>query len=148
MIDSEKTEDLARLYRLFIMVPAGLPCLKRSLKESIARRGKEINRTSLGTEIGDVDLQDGGDDERESVKRKGKTRPPSTGTQTLSLALKWVQDVLDLKDKFDLVWKRALQSDRELESALNEVRFRQLLSRISSMEYWSGWISEGFRIFY
>jgi cullin 3 len=106
MIDLNKMDDVARLYRLFTQVPAGRPCLKRALKDSISRRGKNINQASSGIESAP--------DEAAAIK--------STGAQTLTLALKWVQDVLDLKDLFDRIWREAFQSDRELESNLNEVR--------------------------
>jgi cullin 3 len=124
MIDTDKTDDLARLYRLFIMVPTGLLCLRKTLKDSIARRGKEINRASSGTEVGEEDVDVVGNDDDAVTKAKGKGKGKAravAGAQTMSLALKWVQDVLDLKDTFDNVWKRAFQSDRDLESALNEV---------------------------
>lgn len=126
MIDSDKDnmDNLARLYRLFTMVPTGLPCLKRSLKDSIANRGKEVNRLSLGLDSGDIDVEgDGVENKAENASRKGKgkTRTPNLIVQTLSLALRWVQDILDLKDKFDSIWKQAFNNDRELESALNEV---------------------------
>lgn len=124
MVDTERTADLARLYRLFITVPTGLPCLKRSLKDSIAHRGKEVNRVSLGADSGDMDLDPDVDEgERAKNKGKGKARPPANGAaQKLALALKWVQDVLDLRDKFDAVWKSAFNCDRDIESALNEVK--------------------------
>lgn len=120
MIDTDKMDDIARLYRLFTMVPTGLPYLKRSLKDSITNRGREINRLSLGMDGGDVDME-GEEADNGNRKGSGKARAPNPGAQTLSLALKWVQDVLDLKDKFDIVWKRAFNNDREVESALNEV---------------------------
>lgn len=119
MIDTDKMDDIARLYRLFTMVPTGLPYLKRSLKDSITNRGREINRLSLGMDGGDVDME-GEEADNGNRKGSGKARAPNPGAQTLSLALKWVQDVLDLKDKFDIVWKRAFNNDREVESALNE----------------------------
>jgi cullin 3 len=114
MIDADKIEDLARLYRLYKMVPEGLPCLRRSLKESIARRGKEINDTSLGADSFDVNVGGEGD------RGKAKARPPNAGALP---AIKWVQDVLDLIDKFDSLWKRAFDNDREIESSLNEVSY-------------------------
>ncbi|KAJ6531764.1 Cullin-domain-containing protein [Mycena capillaripes] len=108
MIDLNKMNDIARLYRLFITVPTGLPCLKRALKDSIRRRGETINQASSGIE--------GGDGEATT----SKSRPTAQGAQTLALALKWVQDVLDLKDLFDKIWKEAFSFDRDLESNLNE----------------------------
>ena len=122
MIDSDRIEDLARLYRLFTKVSAGLPCMRKSLRETIIRRGKEINESSSST--GGEGADSGEDDGMEGSgkgKGKAKARPPNPASQTLSLALKWVQDVLDLKDKFDKIWSKAFQSDRDLESSLNEV---------------------------
>ncbi|TFY81653.1 hypothetical protein EWM64_g2358, partial [Hericium alpestre] len=118
MIDADKVNDLSRLYRLFILVPEGLSTLRRVLKDSVVRRGKELNNLSTSPE-----LEDGGEDEYEQSgkgKGKGKARPPNAGSQSLALALKWVEDVLRLKDKFDVVWKSAFKSDRDLESGLNE----------------------------
>ncbi|KAG5638768.1 pre-tRNA nuclear export protein [Sphagnurus paluster] len=119
MIDMDKIDDLARLYRLFVTVPEGLFCLKRSLKDSITRRGREINRASLGAESGEIDVETpGGEVDR---KGKGKSRlPTNAAAQRLSLALKWVEDVLNLRDKFVAIWKDAFMTDREVESALNE----------------------------
>ncbi|OCH95394.1 Cullin-domain-containing protein [Obba rivulosa] len=117
MIDLDKFDDLSRLYSLFIMVPAGLPSLKKALRETIVRRGKDINAS------GDIaDAEDMPEEEFEANRAKGKAkaRPTNTGSQTLQLALKWVQDVLDLKDKFDQLWSRSFRSDRELESSMNE----------------------------
>lgn len=118
MVDANMMDDLARLYKLYIMVPAGLPCLRKALKASISRRGKEINTTSTVTDSADKPIDIVGDDDDE--KGKGKPRPAG-GAQTLALALKWVQDVLNLKDRFDQIWRKSFQSDRDLESALNEV---------------------------
>ncbi|KAJ7637736.1 Cullin [Mycena polygramma] len=105
MIDLNKMNDMARMYRLFVTVPAGLPCLKRALKDSVRRRGDTINQASLGFEGGDGEPP--------------KSHQPQ-GAKTLALALAWVQDVLNLKDLFDKIWKEAFSCDRELESTLNE----------------------------
>lgn len=118
MLDLDKMDDLSRLYRLFIMVPEGRPTLKRAIKKSIVRRGKEINASSIGTEGGDQDEEE---PEDAKGKDKGKARLTNSGAQTLQMALKWVEDVLRLKDKFNAVWAKALQNDRELESGINEV---------------------------
>lgn len=116
MMDLDKLDDLARMYRLFTLVPAGLPCIKQSLKDSINRRGREINQASLSYD--GVDETSG--DKESKAKTKLSAGKKSVG-QILTLALKWVQDVLDLKDKFETVWQNAFAKDRELESAINEV---------------------------
>ena len=114
MLDMDKYDDLDRLFRLFSMVPAGIPSLKRALRESISRRGKEINQLSLG---GSAEPKA----EPEQGKGKGKARA-TTQSDALSSALRWVQDVLNLKDKFDTAWEKSFQSNRDVESTLNEVR--------------------------
>ena len=115
MIDALKLDDLKRLYRLYLMVPTGRPCLKEALKHSIGRRGKEINHASSGCGVDEM-----GSVEDNAGKTKTKERP-NIASQTLALALQWVQDVLDLKDRFDLIWKEAFSSDRDLKSAIDTV---------------------------
>lgn len=120
MIDLDKIDDLARLYRLFTTVPLGLPTLRKALKDTLDARGKAINTAGLA---GDADADGPDDDAGPAAKArgKGKVLAPGAGAQTLRLALKWVEDVLALKDKFDGVWRQSFQSDRDIESGLNEV---------------------------
>ncbi|KAF7374903.1 CULLIN-2 domain-containing protein [Mycena sanguinolenta] len=127
MIDLNKTSDMARMYRLFTTVPTGLGCLKRALKESVRRRGETINQASSGIEGG------------EAITKSAQ------GAQTLALALKWVQDVLDLKDLFDRIWKDAFSSDRELESNLNEAFENFINLNERSSEFISLFIDEHLR---
>ncbi|KIY72339.1 Cullin-domain-containing protein [Cylindrobasidium torrendii FP15055 ss-10] len=113
MIDNDKLEDLARLYGLFNKVPQGLKTLRRALKDSIVRRGDNINQNSLGVDTSTLQAP-------ASPKGKGKAKAVPTGQLTLASALKWVQDVLDIKDKFHAIWSQAFDHDRELDSGLNE----------------------------
>lgn len=122
MMDTDKLDDLARLYRLFTEVPTGLSTLKRAIKGSVAHRGIEINRTSLGAEGGDADPV------AEEIEKKIRPRSTiNTANQKLELALKWVQDVLDLRDKFVVVWERAFNKNREVDGTLNEVNHSCIL---------------------
>ncbi|KII89964.1 hypothetical protein PLICRDRAFT_572234 [Plicaturopsis crispa FD-325 SS-3] len=142
MVDFDRIDDLARMYRLFLMVPTGLPILRRSFKDSIVRRGKDINRAAFG---GD------GEDDQTSIKVedsdiKGKGKARATGSsQTLTLALKWVQDVLDLKDKFDNVWKCSLRSDRDIETSYTEAFEDFINANEKSPEFISLFIDENLK---
>jgi cullin 3 len=120
MIDHDKLEDLSRLYQLYSLVVEGAPFLRRSLKISVQRRGTELNSVSMeGRELGDGDA---GDELDPSARGKGKAkaRPPTTA-HGFALALRWVEGVLQLKDKFDGIWETAFKCNREIESGLNEV---------------------------
>ncbi|KAH9849716.1 Cullin-domain-containing protein [Lenzites betulinus] len=146
MIDSDRIDDLARMYRLFTRVTAGLSCLRKSLKDTVIQRGRELNDASTGLA---GDAADSGEDEaaEPSAKGKGKAkaRPPNPASQTLALALKWVQDVLDLKDKFDRIWTKAFHSDRDLESGLNEAFETFINLNEKSPEYISLFIDENLK---
>jgi len=111
MIDADRIDDLQRLYRLFVYVSSasdGPQVLKRALKESIVNRGRLINDSEPGAPASPDE------------KAKGKARVGAQA-QTLEDALKWVQDSLDLKAKFDRVLKHAFDSDKTLETAIIEV---------------------------
>ena len=117
MIDADKMQSLTLMYKLFKRVATGVPAIRRAFKESIIRRGSEINSNA------EFDAEETAGGEGGS-KGKGKAKPRVTGSQTLQQALKWVQSVLELKDKFSHVWSEAFSSDRELETAMVEVRLR------------------------
>jgi cullin 3 len=122
MIDHDKIDDLSRLYDLYGLVHEGVPCLRRSLKSSIERRGAELNKVSMeGRELSDGAAAEDEPDPSPKVKGKVKARPSNTGAHGLALALRWVEDLLQMKDKFDGIWETAFKSNREIESGLNEV---------------------------
>ncbi|KAJ3518485.1 hypothetical protein NMY22_g13651 [Coprinellus aureogranulatus] len=138
MIDMNKLDDLARLYRLYQPVSGGLSVLKKALRESITRRGKELNDASLGSAGNDGD-EDG---EEDGAKRKDKGKAKARPVPGATPAIKWVQDVLDLKDKFDSVWKDAFKSDRDIEAALNEAFESFINSHPKAPEYTSLFIDD------
>ncbi|TDL25857.1 Cullin-domain-containing protein [Rickenella mellea] len=117
MIDEEKENDLARLYRLFIMIPTGLPALRKALKVSVQRRGQEINAAAV-QETEEAREQEHDADMDPKGKGKAKARPPRV--QAVDVATSWVQSVLTLKDKFDRLWRSSFASDRDVETSLNE----------------------------
>lgn len=119
MIDADKIRSLTLMYRLFKRVPTGIPSIRKAFKESIIRRGGEINMNA------EFDAAEEPGEGGGSSKGKAKVKPRATGVQMLQQALKWVQDVLELKDKFRRVWSEAFSSDRELETAMVEVMSRE-----------------------
>jgi cullin 3 len=114
MIDANKLEDLNRMYKLFFEVSThtgGPQAFRKGLKDSILARGRIVNEIN--------DPLNGAAAALDEENRKGKH---STPVQALTLALKWVQDSLDLKDKFDMILKHALLGDRTCEFSITEVR--------------------------
>lgn len=112
MLDLDQRDNLARLYRLFVMVPAGRTTLRRALKDSILRRGLEINH------IYEDEAAQSNMVVADDPKGKGKARSTAAPAD---IASRWVEDVLNLKDKFDQFWKHCFDGDREFETSCNEV---------------------------
>jgi cullin 3 len=121
MIDLEKVDGLSRLYQLYSLVPEGVPSLRRSLKASIQKRGTELNEISMEGQGADDGGAEDEPDPAAKGKGKAKARSPNAGVHSLAPALRWVEDVMQLKDKFDHVWELSFKNNREIESGLNEV---------------------------
>jgi cullin 3 len=121
MVDHDRTSDLSRMYNLFLRVPSelGKDALRFALRADVEDRGKAINDSANEPEPGPsagVDQDMEGD-----VKGKGKAKPTSTPSAALSSALRWVQDVLDLKDKFDKILDDAFGGDKSVQTSINLV---------------------------
>lgn len=116
MIDANRLEDLNRMYRLFFHISAssgGPQTLRKGLRDSILARGRIINEANDPVTVNQTEK-----DEEKDTKGKGRAAPQM---QTLTAALKWVEDSLDLKDKFDDILKNALLADRSCELSIAEV---------------------------
>ncbi|CAD6563777.1 MAG: Cullin-3 [Tremellales sp. Tagirdzhanova-0007] len=131
LIDSDRVQDLRRMYILFLRVPVhvGKDALRLALRLDIEERGKTINEgAALEPEAGPsgAPAQDGEPnmdlDGDISTKGKGKARPVPAGSVAIALssALRWVQDVLELKDKFDRILDQAFGGDKAVQTSINE----------------------------
>lgn len=126
MLDLDRFDDLARLHRLSVMIPTGLASLKRALKDSVLRRGAELNQTVDDDRL--AGSAEAGENEPSSGRGKAKTSFPNPA----DVAAKWVEDVLGLKDKFDQIWRQCFSSDHEIETSVNEVSFATTLIKSTS----------------
>lgn len=120
MINLNQKDSIARMYRLFNKVPEGLSSFRKVLKESLLQKGQEINDTVANDDCNK-------DETQVDVKGKGKPRA-SQNALASDVASKWVKDVLSLKAQYDEIWKDACESNRDVETTLNEVRSTTYLS--------------------
>lgn len=118
MLDGDRVDDLRRLYNLFLRVPSdvGKDALRLALRDSVEARGKTINDSALAAAAPPED-----EEEKPDNKGKGKAKALSAGATALAQALRWVQDVLDLKDKFDAILDLAFGGDKQVQASINEV---------------------------
>lgn len=118
MLDGDRLSDLKRMFTLFTKVPEdiGKEALRLKLRQSVETRGKAINAGAASVVAGD----DEGDEDKADPKGKGKAKAPSAAATNLAQALRWVQDVLDLKDKFDKILEKAFMDDKQVQASINE----------------------------
>ncbi|KAL1410816.1 hypothetical protein Q8F55_001759 [Vanrija albida] len=123
MLEANRYDDLHRLYTLFLRVPddAGKDALRLALRESVESYGKAINDGASRVDQ-DAGPSTGGMDEEEKPdpKGKGKAKAPTAAASALSQGLRWVQDVHDLKDKFDAILEEAFGGDKQIQASINE----------------------------
>lgn len=168
MLEDDKMEDLGRVYKLFSRpgVGKGMVVLNQQLGMCVKERGKAINVAEAGTSVvgapnanansnasltagtkssksTDIAMNGNGDSKGKGKAREGGQSTPAAGSgsaaQAITTALKWVQDVLDLKDKFDQILKDGFADDKGIQTAINAVSlleralFFALLSTVFSI---------------
>lgn len=127
MLRNEKMDDLGRMYKLFGRVLKGHEEMKSAISEHIRELGKAINET-VSSNI--------------SSESSGGSGDKQTGA---SVAIKWVQEVLDLKDKFDKVQNLALSNDKAFQTSFNEA-FEHFINKNSkSPEFISLFIDDNLK---
>ncbi|KAH8603001.1 putative Cullin-3-B [Bisporella sp. PMI_857] len=142
MIENDRIGDLSLLYELVSRVDKTLEPLKIALQSRIVELGTEINRTIQETDFGVV-LE--GQAEEGEASDKPKTPKISVATKLTAAAIRWVDCVLQLKDKFDKLWKSCFDEDLVLQTALTKAfsDFINLFPRCS--EYVSLFIDDNLK---
>lgn len=120
MMDNDRFEDLTILYRLVSRpgVVGGIEKLKKIMSVRIVELGLEIekglNEVNLSGSQAAPDGEDAPNDGAE------KAKPVSGSARQTAAAIKWIDDVLKLKDKFDYFLHHCFSDDKVLESALTK----------------------------
>ncbi|KAH8814929.1 Cullin [Xylogone sp. PMI_703] len=121
MIENDKYEDLSLLYQHISRVDPLKEPLKIALQSRVLELGTEINRTILATDFSAA-LNTTQPEEAEAAEGGDKSKPQklNAAARQTAAAIKWVDEVLKLKDKFDTLWKRCLNEDLILQTALTK----------------------------
>ncbi|TVY27906.1 Cullin-3-B [Lachnellula hyalina] len=115
MIENDRYEDLTLLYQLISRVDPTKEPLKIALQARVLELGGDINKNISNTDLLTVPAAEEG----EAAEGEKSKAPKQTqqGKQTTA-AIKWVDEVLQLKDKFDTMWMNCLDEDLILQTAL------------------------------
>ncbi|PWN43253.1 Cullin-domain-containing protein [Ceraceosorus guamensis] len=170
MLDQGRDDDLMRMYALFKRVPEGLPTLNKGIRSYIASRGKAINEqvsnktsppastaaTSGSTNTDAPSIDGEGQVEPSAAGKAPKSRAAApandanaASTPQAALALKWVEDVLAFKTRFDQVLRDCFldgkTADAGCETAINEAFESFINSNARAPEFISLFIDENLK---
>ncbi|CAD0107663.1 unnamed protein product [Aureobasidium uvarum] len=133
MVANDRHEDLGLVFELESRVDPKKPELTKAIQKIIQEMGTNVNSNAMNqpTAQPTAPAEDGETGEKE------KTKPVEKVNQQTAAALKWVQDVLDLKDRFDQIWKLAFNQDQVLQTA----QTRSFSDTINALQRSSEYIS-------
>ncbi|KAJ3330483.1 Cullin-3, partial [Blyttiomyces sp. JEL0837] len=157
MLTHERTEDLSRMYKLFARVKNGHVEMRNGISELIKNLGRTINETvggvqsdGSGTTNHSTSTEDAdGDGEKEKDKGKASTIE-TTGTTTTTTTpppnpIKWVESLLELKDKFDKVLESSFGKDKAFVNEVNDALTKVVNLNLRAPEFLSLFIDENLK---
>ncbi|WVQ75637.1 hypothetical protein IAR50_005266 [Cryptococcus sp. DSM 104548] len=151
MVERDRYDDLKRLYDLFCKVPeaAGKEELRRALRSDVETRGKGINAAAIDPDAISIPTlavkREDTDQPMASPSKPAPVKPKTTQASALASALRWVQDVLDLKDKFDLILEKSFADDKQVQMSINEAFQSFINANARAAEYLSLFIDENLK---
>lgn len=145
MLDHDRIQDLANVYDLNSRIDAKKTALTKSIQKRIVQLGDEINAAAKTFATAPAPPKPGEADGREKSKdEKEKPTGPPVNQQTAA-AIKWVDDILNLKKKFDTIWERAFASDQGMHTSFTNSFSDFINSNNRSSEYLSLFFDENLK---
>ena len=116
MLDNDRLSDLEMTYELSSWVDPKKEELKKAVQKRIVEQGGDINSTAKETSDTPPSKPAKADGEKGEEGSKAIVERPIN--QQTAAAIKWVDDVLQLKDKYDHILEKAFQSDQGLQTGM------------------------------
>ncbi|KAI1103920.1 putative cullulin 3 [Jackrogersella minutella] len=143
MLDFDRSEDLSILYQLVARVDPKKAVLRNALVTRVIERGTEIEQVLRNTDFSIA--QQAGAEQAPDGTEKPKPKTLNAAAQQTAAAIKWVDDVLALKDKFDRLWSTCFAEDLILQTALTKSFSDFINSFDRSSEYVSLFIDDNLK---
>ncbi|KAM0814642.1 hypothetical protein AB5N19_00432 [Seiridium cardinale] len=143
MIDNDRLEDLGILYRLVCRVDPKREAILKVLSNRVVELGFEIEKVLRNTDFSVPQVAD--EEPAAEAGEKPKPKTLNASAQQTAAALKWVADVLSLKERFDNLWKDCFAEDLILQTALTK-SYAEFINRFDrSAEYLSLFIDDNLK---
>lgn len=147
LVDNGKFDELSALYSLVSRVDTAKGSLTRVLQKHVIALGQEIQKVLLATDFSVPPGATTDDDKAGDKSEGGKAKPTqlTAAAQQTAAAIRWVDDVMRLKDKFDEIWKHCFQEDLTIQTALTKSFAEFINSFDRASEYVSLFIDDSLR---
>lgn len=148
LLDNNRMSDLRNVYNLISRVDKKKSALTKAIQKRVVELGDEINNAAKAFSQapsappkGEIAKKSS----RSSKSGKGPAQDERPVSQQTAAAIKWVDDCLDLKKKYDAVWEEALASDQGMQSSI-ATSFSDFINSITrSSEYLSLFFDENLK---
>jgi len=135
MVDNDRFEDLELVFNLNSRIDPKKTELTQAIQRRVQEVGAGINETAA--KIAQAPAATSTD------RGEGEARP-SANQQTVA-AIQWVDEILQLKDKYDHLWKVSFESDATIQPALTRSFTDTINAFARSSEYISLFIDENMK---
>ncbi|KAL8931686.1 MAG: hypothetical protein Q9211_006795 [Gyalolechia sp. 1 TL-2023] len=116
MLDNDRLLDLEMIYELSSWVDPRKEELKKAVQKRIVEQGGDINSTAKEASTAPPTKPE--KVEREKGDESTKPAAEKPVNQQTGAAIKWVDDVLELKGKYDHILDKSFQSDQGLQTGM------------------------------
>ncbi|KAI5302669.1 Cullin-3 [Ascosphaera pollenicola] len=143
MLDNDRSDDLNILFKLVVRIDSQRLHLRKAFGLRIISLGDQINATAMEAAKASVATKPKAPGDAKG-KKSAADKAQNINLQTVA-AIKWVDDILILKAKYDEVWKRAFEEDHLLQTTLTD-SFREFINSNSRCsEYLSLFFDENLK---
>lgn len=147
MLDNDRFEDLKLVYKLVARVDPEKQALKTMLCKRLVELGREINKnanptTAVAAAPAAVPAENG-----DSAKNSGAAaaNEDKAANNLTVIAIRWVDEVIALKDKYEKVWTKSFDEDKGVQASMTGA-FREFINLFQrSPEYMSLFIDDNLR---
>lgn len=122
MLDNDKIQDLANVFDLIARVDPRKAALKEAVQKRVFELGTEINTAANVAKVAPPPPKSAA-----KSASDGKVTSEKTLNQQTQAAINWVEQILQLKRKYDRLWIEAFARDPVMEKAL-EVSFQDFIN--------------------
>ncbi|KAH8705529.1 putative SCF ubiquitin ligase subunit CulC [Talaromyces proteolyticus] len=143
MLDHNRVDDLSNVYELNTRIDLKKDALTQAVQKRIVQLGDEINAAAQAFATAPPPkLEDRGAADNKEPKEKPSASPAN---QQTAAAIKWVDDILNLKKKFDAIWERAFFSDQGMHTSFTNSFSDFINSNSRSSEFLSLFFDENLK---